>query len=117
MVSDVHYGMAGLQCGVQAVRVHVEAGERHGECGSTAKLFFATDVERCFPILLDGNQTGFARRAVRVAQIDMHVYDAHQSKCRQCDIIINITCARILCNILKIPCAYQARIQGSSVAF
>lgn len=44
VISDVHYGMAGLRRGVQAVRVHVEIGERHGERGSTAKLFLAPDV-------------------------------------------------------------------------
>lgn len=43
-VSDVHYGMAGLRRGVQAVRVHVETGEGRGERGSAAKLFPATDV-------------------------------------------------------------------------
>jgi hypothetical protein len=92
--------MAGLRRGVQAVRVHVEIGERHGECGSTAKLFFATDVERRFPILLDGNQTGFTRRAVCVAQIDMHVHDAHQSERRRCAIIIILHVTRILHNII-----------------
>jgi len=79
VLSDVYYGMAGLRRGVQTVRVHVETSKGCGKRGSEAKLFFTTDIQRGVPVLFNGNQTGSTGRAVRVAQIDMHFHDAHQS--------------------------------------
>lgn len=78
--ADVHYGMAGLRRRVQTVRVHAAISERHGKCGSETKLLLTADVQRRVPVLFNGNQTGFTGRAMRVAQVDMHVHDAHQSE-------------------------------------
>lgn len=80
VLSDVHYGMAGLRRGIQTVRIHVETSEGSRKRGPEAKLFFTTDIQRSVPVLFNGNQTGSTGRAVRVAQIDLHVHDAHQSK-------------------------------------
>jgi len=72
--------MVGLRRGVQTVRVHVETSEGCRKRGPEAKLFFTADIQRGVPVLFNGNQTGSTGRAVRLAQVDMHVYDAHQSK-------------------------------------
>lgn len=72
--------MAGLRSCVQTVRVHVETSKGCGKRGPEAKLFFTTDVQRSVPVLFNGDQTGSTGRAMRMAQVDMHVYDAHQSK-------------------------------------
>lgn len=72
--------MAGLWRRLQAVRVHVEIGEGRRERGPETELFPAANVQRRVTVLFDGNQTGFIGRAVRVAQIVVHVNDAHKSK-------------------------------------
>lgn len=72
--------MVGLRRGVQTVRIHVETSEGCGKRGPKAKLFFTTDFQRSVQVLFNGNQTGSTGRAVRVAQVNMHVHDAHQSK-------------------------------------
>jgi len=80
VLTDVNYGMAGLRRCVQTIRVYVETSEGCGKRGPEAKLFFTTDIQWSVPVLFNGNQTGSTRCAVRVAQVNMHVHDAHQSK-------------------------------------
>lgn len=69
--------MVGLRCRVQTVRIYAAISERHGKCGPETKLLLTADVKRSVPVLFNGNQTGFTGRAMCVAQIDMHVHDAH----------------------------------------
>jgi len=89
--------MAGLWRGVQTVRVYVETSEGCRKCGPEAKLFFTADIQRSVPVLFNGNQTGSTGRAVRVAQVDMHINDAHQSKSLEFEYIQQIAVYTYLC--------------------
>lgn len=82
---DVNYRMVGLWCRVQTVWVHVKVGERQRKCGSETKLFSTADVQWGVPVFFNGNQTGFIRHTVCVAQVNMHIYDAHSSKFIECN--------------------------------
>lgn len=53
--TDVDYRMAGLRRCVQAVRVHVEAGQRQRERGPKTTLFFAANVQWSVPVFFNGN--------------------------------------------------------------